>query len=58
MEYEKFKKLTIEADHIISRAKELRALSDDFVDGFHAGMWEAREIFMQLESESESATNE
>ena len=50
MEYENFKILTIEADEVITKAKDLRAVSDDFADGFHKAMWEAREIFMKLEA--------
>jgi len=53
MKYENFKILTIEADEVITKAKDLRAVSDDFADGFHKAMWEAREIFMKLEAESE-----
>ncbi|NCU38815.1 hypothetical protein EOL96_07240 [Candidatus Saccharibacteria bacterium] len=51
MKYENFKILTIEADDVITKAKDLRAVSDDFADGFHKAMWEAREIFMKLEAE-------
>ena len=59
MKYENFKILTIEADEVITKAKDLRAVSDDFADGFHKAMWEAREIFMKLEAESEEeSTNE
>ncbi len=53
MKYENFKILTIEADEVITKAKDLRAVSDDFAEGFHKAMWEAREIFMKLEDESE-----
>mgnify|MGYP003502321393 CR=1 FL=1 len=52
MKYENFKQLTLEADQTITKAKDLRAVSDDFADGFHKAMWEAREIFMKLEDES------
>lgn len=54
MEYENFKQLTIEADEVITKAKDLRAVSEDFAEGFHKAMWEAREIFMKLEDESQS----
>ena len=53
MKYENFKILTIEADQVITKAKDLLAVSDDFAEGFHKAMWEAREIFMRLEDESE-----
>lgn len=52
MKYENFKQKTIEADEIITKAKDLRAVSDDFAEGFHKAMWEAREIFMKLEDET------
>ena len=55
MDYEDFKKSTIEADTYITKAKEMRAVSDDFADGFHKAMWEAREIFMRLEDESKES---
>ena len=58
MKYENFKILTIEADEVITKAKDLRAVSDDFADGFHKAMWEAREIFMELEAESEEEANQ
>ena len=53
MNYEKFKILTIEADEVITKAKDLQAVSDDFADGFHKAMWEAREIIIKLKAESE-----
>ena len=49
MEYEDFKRATIEASDIITKAKDMRAVSDDFENGFQKAMWEAREIFMRLE---------
>ena len=52
MKYEHFKRKTIDADEIITKAKDMRAVSDDFAEGFHKAMWEAREIFMRLEDES------
>lgn len=52
MTYEDFKRLTIEATDTISKAHNMRAVSDDFVDGFAKAMWEAREIFMRLEDEA------
>jgi hypothetical protein len=53
MRYEDFKRLTIESDETITKAKDLRAVSEDFADGFHKGMYQAREIFMKLEDKSE-----
>lgn len=55
MKYEDFKVKTIQADQIITKAKGMRAVSDDFAEGFHKAMWEAREIFMRLEDESTTA---
>lgn len=52
MKYENFEILTTEADEVITKANDLRAVSDEFTDGFHKAMWEAREIFMKLEDES------
>lgn len=52
-QYDKFKAKTIEATEVISKAHNMRALSDDFVDGFAKAMWEAREIFMKIEHEAE-----
>ena len=49
--YDKFKHDTIHAADIISNAKNMRAVSDEFADGFQKAMWEAREIFMRLERE-------
>ena len=54
-QYDKFKAKTIEATDIISKAHNMRTLSDDFVDGFAKAMWEAREIFMRLEDEAEDS---
>ena len=51
MKYENFKILTIEADEVITKANDLRAVSNDFADGFHKAMYQAREIFMKLEDE-------
>ena len=56
MKYDNFKELTISADETITKAKDLRAVSEDFADGFHKGMYEAREIFMKLEDEDTSDT--
>lgn len=58
MTYEHFKRLTIEAEEVITKANDLRAVSDDFADGFHKAMWEAREIFMRLEGESTNCKEE
>lgn len=52
--YDTFKARTIEATGYIDKAKDMRAVSDDFADGFAKAMWEAREIFMRLEAEFES----
>ncbi len=52
MKYENFKSETIRADDVITKAKDLRAVSDDFADGFHKAMWEAREIYMRFEDEA------
>ena len=41
-------------EEIITKAKDMRAVSDDFSEGFHKAMWQAREIFMNLEGESTS----
>jgi len=49
--YDHFKAKTIEAQEVITKAKDMRAVSDDFADGFHRAMWEAREIFMRLEDD-------
>ncbi len=54
MKYEDFKRLTIQTDETITKAKDLRAVSDDFAEGFHKAMWEAREIFMKLEDEAQN----
>lgn len=51
MDYETFKRLTIESDEIITKAKDLRAVSDDFAEGFHKAMYQAREIFIKLKDE-------
>lgn len=52
MKYDHFKRKTIDADEIITKAKDMRAVSEDFAEGFHKAMWEAREIFMKLEDEA------
>ena len=49
--YDKFKHDTISATNVINTAKNMRAVSDEFADGFSKAMWEAREIFMRLEDE-------
>lgn len=54
MTYDVFKKLTLEADEVITKAENMRAVSEDFAEGFHKAMWEAREIFMRLEDKPES----
>ena len=51
MQYEDFKKQTIEAELTISKANDMRAVSDDFAEGFHKAMWEAREIYLRLEDD-------
>lgn len=53
MKYEDFKIKTIEADTTITKANNMNAVSDDFAEGFHKAMWEAREIFMRLDNEIE-----
>ena len=53
MNYEEFKVKTIEAVTTITKANNMRAVSDEFAEGFHKAMWEAREIFMRLEAERE-----
>ena len=53
MNYEEFKVKTIEAVTTITKANNMRAVSDEFAEGFHKAMWEAREIFMRLEDERE-----
>lgn len=52
MKYEHFKKKTIEADEVVTKAHDMRVVSDDFAEGFHKAMWEAREIYMKLEDEA------
>ena len=53
MKYEDFKVKTIEADDVIRKAVKMRAVSDDFAEGFSKAMWEAREIFIRLSDEAE-----
>lgn len=53
-QYEDFKKETIAATTTIDRAKAMRAVSDDFAEGFSKAMWEAREIYMRLEDKSDN----
>lgn len=52
MKYEDFKRATIETDETITKAKDLGAVTDDFAEGFHKAMYQAREIFMKLEDEA------
>lgn len=52
MTYENFKLLTIEYSEVITKAKDLRAVSEDFAEGFHKAMYQAREIYMKLEDEA------
>lgn len=49
--YDQFKHDTHYATNIINTAKNMRAIDESFANGFQAGMWEAREIFMRLEDE-------
>lgn len=56
-QYDEFKKQTIEATDVVSKAHNMRALSDDFVDGFAKAMWEAREIFMRVEDDFAPTTD-
>lgn len=49
--YDQFKNETIDSSLVIERAKNMRAVSQEYMDGFTAAMWEAREIFMRLEDE-------
>jgi len=58
MKYEDFKRMTIEANEIITKARDMLAVSNDFAEGFHKAMWEAREIFMRLEDESTNGEEE
>lgn len=58
MNYKQFKQATLEADETITKAKDMRAVSDDFAEGFHKAMWEAREIFLRLEDEAAHADKE
>lgn len=51
IKYEQFKQKTIEADVIVTKAHDMRVVSDEFTDGFHKAMREAREIFMKLEDD-------
>jgi hypothetical protein len=51
MKYEDFKLKTLEAEKIIDKARDMRALTEDFAVGFRKAMWEAREIFMRLEDQ-------
>lgn len=51
--YDIFKAKTIEATGYIKKANDMRAVSDDFKDGFEKAMWEAREIYMRVEDEAE-----
>jgi hypothetical protein len=56
-EYDEFKSATLKADTVITQAKEMNAVSEDFADGFHKAMWEAREIYMRLEDAAERAAS-
>lgn len=51
--YDIFKAKTIEATTYIKKANDMRAVSDDFKDGFEKAMWEAREIYMRVEDEEQ-----
>jgi len=51
-QYDKFKEKTIDASDVIRKAKDLKAVTDDYYKGFGDAMWEAREIFMRVEDES------
>lgn len=55
MTYEQFKKETLDADKVITRANDMRAVSDEYKRGFLAAMWEAREIYQRLEELTEEA---
>jgi len=51
--YDMFKAKTLEADDVVKRAEDMQVISSSFADGFHKAMWEAREIYMRLEDETE-----
>lgn len=50
-QYDRFKEETIKAADIIEGARKMRAVEDEFAQGFQKAMWEAREIYMRLEDE-------
>lgn len=52
-QYDSFKSKTIEATTYIEKAKDMKAVSEDFAEGFRKAMWEAREIYMRVEDEEE-----
>lgn len=53
-EYDQFKAETIKASDVITKAQKMMAVTDEFAEGFHKAMWEAREIYMRLEDEEDS----
>ena len=56
IDYELFKRKTLEASAVIAKAQGMNAVTEDFRSGFEKAMWEAREIFMRLEQEAEHKT--
>ena len=52
--YDEFKAETIKSTAVINKATEMRAISEEFREGFAKAMYEAREIYMRLEDRPKS----